>query len=372
MGKDNAVFLEIIEWFDESGGEIAHRIPESGSADIKHGAQLVVRESQAAVLFYSGKAFDVYGPGRHTLTTGNIPILTRALSAPWGFQSPLRAEVYFVNMKEFTNIKWGTRDPVAFRDSQLGLVRLRAFGILNMRVAQPVLLINTLIGTQGIETTDDIGLYLDRVIGSRFNDYMGEHMDSVLNLPGKYESISTGLGELLREDFSHFGLALTSIYIDAITPPPEVQQAIDDRSRLALFDNLDKLVKMKTAMAMEKSAATGSQPGAVAGVGLTMMMPGVLSDAVKKESGPAMPQAECPSCRNPIPADSKFCPYCGYHVVVFEQCRKCRANLPPHSNFCPVCGAGVSGQSSPKKCSGCGAENLPDSTFCNGCGEKLS
>ncbi|MGC8492718.1 MAG: zinc-ribbon domain-containing protein [Syntrophobacteraceae bacterium] len=234
------------------------------------------------------------------------------------------------------------------------------------------LLINTLIDTQGIETTDDIGLYLDRVIGSRFNDYMGEHMDSILNLPGKYESISNGLGELLREDFSHFGLALTNIYIDAITPPPEVQQAIDDKSRLALFDNLDKLVKMKTAMAMEKSAATGSQPGAVAGVGLAMMMPGVLSDAVKKETGPAVPQTECPSCRNHIPADSKFCPYCGYHVVVFEQCRKCRANLPPHSRFCPMCGAGVSGESPQIKCSRCSTENLPDSTFCNGCGEKLS
>ena len=154
MGNSNAVFLEIIEWFDETGSEMVHRIPESGSGDIKYGAQLIVRESQAAVLFYGGKALDVYGPGRHTLATGNIPILTRALSAPWGFESPLRAEVYFVNMKEFTDLKWGTRDPVAFRDSQLGLVRLRAFGILNMRVAQPVLLINTLVGTQGMYTTD--------------------------------------------------------------------------------------------------------------------------------------------------------------------------------------------------------------------------
>ncbi len=370
MGENNAVFLEIIEWFDESGGEIAHRIPESGSGDIKYGAQLIVRESQAAVLFHGGKAFDVYGPGRHTLTTGNIPILTRALSAPWGFTSPLRAEVYFVNMKEFTNIKWGTRDPVAFRDSQLGLVRLRAFGILNMRVAQPVLLINTLIGTQGIETTDDISLYLDRVIGSRFNDYMGEHMDSILNLPGKYESMSNGLEKLLREDFSHFGLALTNVYINSITPPPEVQQAIDDKSRLALFDNLDNLVKMKAAMAMEKSAGAGS--GAGVGVGLAMMLPGVLSEAMKKESGRVAPSAECPSCKNHIPADSRFCPYCGYHVVVFEQCQKCRANLPPHSKFCPACGAPVYGEGRQAKCSRCGAENLPDSIFCNGCGEKLA
>ena len=352
--------------------EMVHRIPESGSGDIKHGAQLIVRESQAAVLFYGGKALDVYGPGRHTLATGNIPILTRALSAPWGFESPLRAEVYFVNMKEFTDIKWGTRDPVAFRDSQLGLVRLRAFGILNMRVAQPVLLINTLVGTQGMYTTDQIGLYLDRVIGSRFNDYMGEHMDSILNLPGKYESLSNGLEKILQEDFSHFGLALSNIYINSITPPPEVQQAIDDKSRLAVFDNLDNLVKMKAAMAMEKSAASRSEAGAGVGMGLAMMMPGILSNAMKKESGATVPQAECPACGQHIPADSRFCPYCSHHMVVFEQCQKCRANIPPHSKFCPQCGAPVSGEGAPAKCSHCGAENLPGSLFCNECGEKLS
>ena len=173
MGTDNVVFLEILEWFDETGGEIVHRIPESGSGEIKYGAQLIVRKSQAAVFFYGGRAYEAFGPGRHTLTTGNIPLLTKVLSLPWGFSSPLRAEVYFVNRKVFTNLKWGTRDPVAFKDSELGLVRLRAFGVFNLQIVQPILFINSLVGTQGVYTTREVEEYLNRVIVSRFNDYLG-------------------------------------------------------------------------------------------------------------------------------------------------------------------------------------------------------
>ncbi|MBC2742032.1 MAG: SPFH domain-containing protein, partial [Desulfosarcina sp.] len=125
MKGDNRVFLENLEWFDESGKELVHRLPEEGSGEIKWGAQLTVRESQAGVFFYKGKAVEAFGPGRHTLKTGNIPILTKIVSLPWGMTSPLRAEMYFVNMKVFTNLKWGTRDPVAFKDSELGLIRLR-------------------------------------------------------------------------------------------------------------------------------------------------------------------------------------------------------------------------------------------------------
>ncbi|MBA3036785.1 MAG: SPFH domain-containing protein, partial [Desulfobacterium sp.] len=173
MGTDNIIFLENLEWFDETGKELVHRIPETGSGEIKYGAQLTVRQSQAGVFFYKGKAIDAFGPGRHTLKTANIPVLTKLASIPWGMASPLRAEVYFVNLKVFTNLKWGTRDPVAFKDSQLGLVRLRAFGIFSIQVLQPVLFINSMVGTQGIFTTAETEDYLNSVIVSRFNDYRG-------------------------------------------------------------------------------------------------------------------------------------------------------------------------------------------------------
>lgn len=121
MGTDNLVFLEVLEWFDDTGRELVHRIPEKGSGEIKFGAQLTIRESQAGIFFYQGKAVEAFPPGRHTLKTANIPILTKLISLPWGFSSPLRAEVYFVNLKVFTNLKWGTRDPVAFKDSDWAL-----------------------------------------------------------------------------------------------------------------------------------------------------------------------------------------------------------------------------------------------------------
>ena len=136
MGDNNSIFLEILEWFDKTGQEIVQRIPAMGSGEIKFGAQMIVRENQAGIFFYNGKAMHVFKAGRHTLKTANIPILNKILSIPWGMTSPLRAEVYFVNLKIFPNLKWGTRDPVAFKDSELGLIRLRAFGIFNIRVTQ--------------------------------------------------------------------------------------------------------------------------------------------------------------------------------------------------------------------------------------------
>lgn len=376
MGTNNVVFLEVIEWFDESGGELVHRIPETGSGEIKFGAQLVVRESQAGVFFYNGRAHDAFGPGRHTLTTANIPILTKALSLPWGFTSPLRAEVYFANMKVFTNLKWGTRDPVAFKDSELGLIRLRAFGMFDVRVIQPVLLINSLVGTQGIYTMHEIEQYLSRVVVSRFNDYMGENIDSIFNLPAKYDELSEGLKKRLQEDFSRYGLGLSQLFINSITPPPEVQKAIDDKSRLSIFDDLNGLMKMKAAMAMEKASESQAQPGAGFGMGFGMMMPSIFSETLSRAAegspeAPAGSPVKCPACSRPIARESKFCPFCGHHMLVFAQCSRCGEKLSPNAKFCSQCGQPVDQKPRPSKCPHCGTENLPEATFCNQCGERL-
>ncbi len=376
MGTNNLVFLENLEWFDETGKQLVHRLPERGSGEIKYGAQLTVRESQAGVFFYKGKAIEAFGPGRHTLKTGNIPVLTKIVSLPWAMSSPLRAEMYFVNLKVFTNLKWGTRDPVAFKDSELGLIRLRAFGVLNLQVVQPVLFINRLVGTQGIYSTEEIEEYLNLVIVSRFNDYMGESLDSILDLPARYDELSAGLAKRLKEDFAHFGLCLTHLYINAITPPPEVQKAIDDRSRMGMFEDINKLMQMKAAMAMEK--ASESEGGGAAmgmGTGLGLMMPAMFAQyftgAGSRQPSDALQESTCPECLQPITRKAKFCPHCGHQQLVIKQCVNCGKNLTANAKFCSRCGHRAEEKPAPRFCQACGAENLSDSLFCNQCGERL-
>ena len=378
MGNNNLIFLENIEWFDETGEELVHRIPEEGSGEIKFGAQLTVRESQAGIFFYRGKAVGAFGPGRHTLKTGNIPILTKIASLPWAMKSPLRAEVYLVNLKVFTNLKWGTRDPVAFKDSDLGLIRLRAFGIFNLQIVQPVLFINSMVGTKGMFSTAEIEEYLNRVIVSRFNDYMGDKLNTILDLPSQYDALSEGLSERLQDDFSHFGIRLTHLYINSVTPPPEVQQAIDDRSRMGVFKDMDKLMQMKAAMAMEKASEGEGNSGAANGMGagIGLMLPAMFAqyfagDKNQHQAENKTQMNTCPECCSPIQVDAKFCSQCGHQQVVFDQCQKCGKNLSLSAKFCPRCGQAVDKEPQPQVCSNCHTENLYDAMFCNQCGEKL-
>jgi len=380
-------FLDIIEWFDETGEEMVHRIPETGSGETRYGSQLVVRENQAAVFFRDGKGLDVLGPGRHTLSTQNIPLLTKLLTRAAGFgpDSPFRVEVLFINMKVFTGMKWGTREPVAFRDSELGLVRLRAFGNFTMRVNQPLLFVNNLVGTMGRYSTADIEDYLKDVIVSRLNDLLGEQLDTIFNLPSVYDELGVAVKMRLSDDFDKYGLEMIDFFVQSVTPPEEVQRMIDERAGMGAVGDLGKFTQFQAAKSMRDAArgGAGGEGGGPAsaglgmgvGAGLGLMMPGMMFQTMQGMTPQQTEQKiqkegklDCPHCRSTIGADSRFCPRCGEQLVVVKKCPECGKNADAEANFCSGCGHKLTEK---PRCPNCRKEVVPGTRFCPNCGEKI-
>lgn len=352
--------LDLIEYPNEATDEIVHRIPEQGSGEFRLGSQLVVRESQRAVFFRDGKALDVFGPGRVTLSTNNIPLLTGLLGAAFGGKSPFRAEVYFVSMREFTDFKWGTPQPIAYRDSELGMVRLRAFGTYSIRVDDPQLLVNQVVGTRGAYTTGAIDDFLRSVIVSEFNDVLGGVQTTLLDLPKLTNEIADTTRNSLGDAFKRLGFALTSFQIGAITPPDDVQAKIDERSGMAALGDMKTYMQYKTAQAIGEAAqnpGTGGEAasagvGLGAGLGMGQAMAQAMRDAMNPQAQPApgtpapatAPPAAtmvCPNCQATIPAGSKFCPNCGKALPTANTCPKCGTENPPGAKFCTNCGTAL-------------------------------
>jgi membrane protease subunit (stomatin/prohibitin family) len=286
--------LDIIEYLDPTGKEIVHRVPEEGSGEIVLGTQCIVRENQVAVFFRDGRSLDMLGPGRHTLTTLNIPILVNYLKIPFGSKSPFRAEVVFVNVKDYVDIRWDSPKPLAFRDSQLGTVRLSTQGKFAFQVSRPQMFVNQIVGTQGLYTTDSIVGYLQSIVVSRFADLLGELQADLLDLPSKYDELGSGLRASASDDFEAIGLLLKAVYITAINVPEEVEKALDERASIGAIGNMQSYMQFKAARALGDAALTGGGEGGSftgmgvglgAGIGLGTAMASAIGQSLGAPAG---------------------------------------------------------------------------------------
>jgi len=343
--------IDVVQWTDFTGDEIVHRWPPYGPGNIHLGSQLTVRESQAAVLFRDGKALDVFGPGRYTLETANLPLLDRLINIPFGGETPFQAEVYFVNMRTFTNLKWGTPVPVIFRDNELGVVRLRAYGLFTMRVDDPQLFVNKVVGTEHKYDTEMVGSWLRDFIISRFNDMLGTTLDNIFDLASKYDELGAATKARLTSDFRNYGMVLEDFLIDAITPPDEVNEMIDERSRMGAVGDMGKFTQYRTAQAIGDLAKGGGDGGGAlatgAGLGLGVTMAQLFSHALTPQqqaatgTGAVQPAGGTTTCPqgHVVAGGAKFCPQCGARMP--EQPATCPNGhpVPPGAKFCPECGA---------------------------------
>lgn len=264
--------VDVIEWLDDSNDTMVYRFERFGN-EIKYGAKLIVRESQFAVFVNEGEVADVLGPGTYELETKNLPILTTLMNWHHGFESPFKAEVYFVNARRFTDLKWGTKQPLMVRDAEFGGLRLRAFGTYTVRVVDPLKFIREIVGTEGVFTTDEISNQLRNLITSRFATIVGGSGIPILDMAANYDQLSEFLTQRIAPEYGEYGLELTRLLVENISLPQSVSEALDKRTSMGMTGNLDRYLHYQTGVAMEAAADNpggGAADGIGMGVGLAM------------------------------------------------------------------------------------------------------
>ena len=276
-------FIDVIEWTDNSHDTMVYRFNREGN-EIKYGAKLTVRESQMAVFVNEGVIADILEPGIYELETKNIPILTNLQHWDHGFNSPFKAEVYFISTKRFIDLKWGTKNPIMVRDPEFSMVRLRAFGTYEIRIDDPKTFLNEIVGTDGHFTTDEVEAQLTNLIVSKFATIMGQDNTPALDLAANYEKFGTFITEYMAPAFKEYGLELTRMLVENISLPEEVEKALDTRTSRAITGNLDDHMKYQgaEALANENGGATSDMMG----MGVGMAMGQQMANSMNKSNTP--------------------------------------------------------------------------------------
>ncbi len=346
-----ALFRLNVVWNDDSKNTLVYKYPlKNYGREINNKSTLTVKESQCAIFVHKGQIADVFGPGLYDLGTDIFPILSKLAGWKYGFQTPITCDIYYINTKQFTNIQWGTKNPIMMSDSRFGMVRVRAFGTFSYKVDDPAVFLKELFGTNSTFVTDDINDFLKSMLLSCFADSLGESKVSALDLAANTLEFNEIVKGSVQNKFNELGLKLVNLFIENMSLPEEVTKAMDERTKLGILgDSTDTLMKVSAAEAMKTAAANQGVGGAFmaggvgmgAGVGIGAMMANAMAGSNNQNNGNANNAAGgtvCPSCGKTVPAGSKFCPECGKAMSATKFCPECGAKVSAGAKFCPECG----------------------------------
>ncbi len=360
--------LKVIEWKDDSTDTIVHKYFINKRDFITKGSMLVVRDSQAAIFADKGKMADVFLPGTYKLDTSNVPLLTTLMSWKYGFESPFKSDVYYVNTKQFTNRKWGTMNPIMIRDKDFGPVRVRGYGSYAFRVSDPYVFMQQLSGTNSSFETADIDDWLRSTIVTGITDTIAESKIPVLDMAANLMELGEVVKKALTPDLDKIGIELTKFNFENFSLPEHLEKVLDKTTELGMMrGSMDVYTQMAQADALRDAAKNpgmaGSMMGAGIGVGMGAGMGQMFGSAFTAK--PSAPQTEkCPNCGASAKTGAKFCPDCGKPMQ--EQCPKCGAVVKEGAKFCSECGASLQ-----PVCAKCGTQLNPGAKFCPNCGERV-
>lgn len=347
-----ALFRLNVVWNDDSKNTLVYKYPlKNYGRELNNKSTLTVKESQCAIFVHKGQIADVFGPGLYDLGTDIFPILSKLAGWKYGFQTPITCDIYFINTKQFTNIQWGTKNPIMMSDARFGMVRVRAFGTFSYKVDDPAVFLKELFGTNSTFITDDINDFLKSMLLSCFADSLGESKVSALDLAANTLEFNEIVKGTVQNKFKELGLKLVNLFIENMSLPEEVTKAMDERTKLGILgDATDTLMKVSAAEAMKTAAGNQGVGGAFmaggvgmgAGAGIGAMMANAIAGSNNQNNNGANNNAAggvvCPSCGKTVPAGSKFCPECGKTMAATKFCPECGAKVSAGAKFCPECG----------------------------------
>ena len=279
-------FIDVIEWLDDSRDTMVYRFERYGN-EIKYGAKLTVREGQVAVFIHEGQLADVFTPGLYMLETNNMPIMTSLQSWDHGFNSPFKSEIYFVSTARFTDLKWGTKNPIMIRDADFGPTRIRAFGTYTVKVKDAGVFMKEIVGTDGEFTTDEVTHQIRNIIVQQFSQAVAGSGIPVLDMAANTGQMGDIVAEKISETISSYGLTLPELYIENVSLPPAVEEALDKRTSMGVVGDLNKYTQFQTAEAMAAAASTpGAGMGEGLGMGMGMAMANQMANSMNQQQQP--------------------------------------------------------------------------------------